>query len=223
MGLLQDIENRLLDAIKAFFAPVVTPLTKLWNILKGFFTAIIEVIPETIDLVNLIISEVFEWKNFKQGISFGSGVVNLQSTKDHIQELLDEIVTAWNSAKDLFTSGFKLPLRGVQEAADACEEVVTAFEDFFGKFGLTEFLQRLGPTLEKAGGKVFEVLALVQAVAEEALKVVREIRSIVDAAKDIRETFQKGKGLFLKQTNPRRTLRLSEGGSIKIRVGNLHS
>lgn len=223
MGLLQTLEDRILAAVKSFFAPVVTPLTKLWNVLKGFFTALLDVIPETIALVKSAIAEIQAWRTFREDISFKSGVVNLQSVKDHISDLVQEVVTAWRSLVDLFTSGFKMPARAVSEAVDATEEVVVAFEDFFGKFGLTEFLQRLGPTLEKAGGKVFEVLALVQAVAEEALKVVRELQSIVDAVRDVRETFQTGRGLFLKQTNPRKTVHTTDGQTLKIRVGNLHS
>lgn len=223
MGLIQEIENRLLDLLGRLFAPVIEPLTKLWNIIKGFFTALIDVIPETIKLVQDIISEVQAWRHFRQGISFKTGVVNLQSVKDHVEDLVGEMVTAWRSLVDLFTSGFKMPLKSVQEAVDAVDEVVVGFEQVFGKIGLREGIKRLGAVLEKAGGKVFEVLALIQAIAEEALKVVRELQSIVDATRDVRTTFQTGEGLFLKQTNPRKVVQLSDGGTIKIRVGNLHS
>jgi phage-related protein len=223
VGLIQDLENRLLEAIKNFFAPVITPLVKLWTVIKNFASALIDVVPETIALVKLVISEVSAWRNFRQGINFKTGVINLQSAKDRIAQLIDEIVQGWHSLVDLFTSGFKLPLKSINEMAEAAEEVATAFEDFFGKFGLREFLQRLGPTLEKAGGKVLEVLALLEAVAEELLKVVRELHDIVQALKDIRETFQTGEGLFLSQRNPRKKLALVDGGSIKVRVGNLHS
>ena len=222
MGLLQSIEERILSALKRFFAPVITPLQKLWGIIKSFFSALILVIPETITLVKGIVSEVLAWRNFRQGINFKTGVINLQSAKDRISDLIGEVVDAWNSARELFTSGFKLPLKSVEEAVDATTEVVTAFEDFFGKFGLTEFLQRLGPTLEKAGGKIFEVLALIQAVAEEALKVVREFQTILNAVTDIRKTFQTGEGLFLSQSNRRKVVTLDDGTTMKIRVGNLH-
>lgn len=223
MGLLQDIENRLLQAIGRLLQPVIDPLKKLWNIIKGFFTAVIDLIPATIKLVKSIIDEVNAWKNFKEGINFKSGVISLKSIKDHVEELIQEIITAWKSLVDLFTSGFKMPLRGVQEAADACDEVVTAFEDVFGKFGLREGLAKLGTVLEKAGGKIFEILAIIQAVAEEALKVVNELQSIVDVIRDIREAFQTGSFLFLKQNNPRRLVTLDDGTTMKIRVGNLHS
>ena len=222
MGLLDNLENRLLDAIKRLFSPIISPLTKLWKVIKSFCSALIDVIPDTISLVRLIISEVQAWKSFRQGINFKTGVINLQSAKKRIEQLIQEIVQGWNSLKDLFTDGFKLPIKSVNEMADAAQEVATAFEDFFGKFGLTEFLQRLGPTLEKAGGKVLEVLALLEATAEAALRVVHQINDIVTALKDIRETFQTGEGLFLSQKNSRKVVQLADGGSVRFRVGNLH-
>lgn len=222
MGLIQDIESRLLSAIKKLFEPVITPLVKLWNILKGFFAAIIDLIPETIQLVKDVIFEVNAWRQFRQNISFKSGVINLQSVRDAIEDLVQEFIDAWHALVGLFTDGFKLPLKSVSEAADAAEEVVVAFEDFFGKVGLREAIQKLSTSLEKAGGKALEILAIIQAVAEAALRVVRQLQTIVNAARDARELFQTGKGLFLQQNNRRRVLKLDDGTSIKIRLGNLH-
>jgi len=222
VGLIQDLEDRLLSLLKRLFAPIITPLEKLWKIIKSFATALINVIPDTISLVKLVISEVQAWKSFKEGINFKSGVVNLQSAKDRLQTIIDDLIAAWNALKGLFTDGFKLPIKSVNEMAEAAEEVAGAFEEFFGKFGLKEFLSRLGPTLEKAGGKVLEVLALLEAVAEAALRVVHQLNTIVTAVKEIRETFQTGEGLFLQQNNKRKVLTLRDGSSIKIRVGSLH-
>jgi len=183
----------------------------------------VEVIPATIDLVKSVASEVSEWKNFKENISFTGGVINLQSVKDRIQQLIDEALKAWHSLVDLFTGGFKrVAGKPFEDAQAAAEELESLFEGF-GKLGLSDFLAEIGPKLEKAGGKLFEVLAIVQAVAEELLHVVNDLQSLVDFARDVRQTFESGEGLFLKQTNKRKTLRLESGGSIKIRLGKLHS
>lgn len=223
MALLDLIEQRIESAVSNFLQPVIGPLQRFWNALKGFFTALIDVVPETITLVKDVITEINAWRTFRSGVNFNTkGVISIQTAKDQITDLIGEVVDAWNALVELFTSGFKLPVRGVSEAADALEEVVTAFEDVFGKLGIRQGLKRLGAVLEKAGGKVFEVLALIQAVAEEALKVVRELQAIVNAVRDARDLFQTGGGLFLKQTNPRRVETLSDGTKIKIRVGNLH-
>jgi len=225
MGLIQDIENRLLDLLSRLIQPVVAPLMRLWNILKGFFTAVIDVIPETTDLVKLIYSEVLEWKNFRENANFKGGVINLQSTRNKIEELITEAIAAWHALVDLFTSGFRnVTVRPIEEATEALTDVIDAFGSL-ERLGLKAWLERIGPTLEKAGGKVFEVLAVIQAVAEELLKVVREIRSIVDFTASVRRTFEEGEGLFLKQTNPRRKIKIAEvsgGGEIKIRLGKLH-
>jgi phage-related protein len=222
VGLLQTLEDSILQKLKSFFAPVIEPVQKLFKTVKDFFTALIDVVPETVSLVTLVISEVKAWRSFRSGISFKSGVINLQSSRDRIEDLIQEILDAWRALLGLFTDGFKLPLKSINEAADAAEEAVVAFEDFFGKFGLEEFLQRLVPKLKKAGGKVFEVLALIEAVAEAALKVVRQLSTIVNAVADVRKTFQTGEGLFLQQKNKRRVETLEDGTKIKIRLGNLH-
>jgi len=222
VGLIQNIEDALLSKLKEFLKPVLDPLTKLWNTIKSFATALIDVIPDTITLVQLIISEVQAWRTFKEGINFKSGVVNLQSAKDRLQQIIDEIIAAWKALQGLFTDGFKLPVKSVNEMADAAEELVVAFEDFFGKFGLQELLQKLSGSLKKAGGKVLEVLALLEAVAEAALRVVHQLNTIVTAIKDIRETFQTGEGLFLQQRNPRKVVKLDDGTVMKIRLGALH-
>jgi hypothetical protein len=225
VGLIQDIENRLLDLLSRLLQPVVAPLTRLWEILKGFFTAVIDVIPESTELVKLIYSEVLEWKDFRENANFKGGVINLQSTRNKIEDLIAEAVNAWRSLVDLFTHGFRnVTVRPIEEATEALTDVIDAFGSL-EKLGLKAWLERIGPTLEKAGGKIFEILAVIQAVAEELLRVVRQLRSIVDFTADVRRTFEEGEGLFLKQTNPRRKIKIAEvsgGGEIKIRLGNLH-
>lgn len=221
MGLIQEIEDRLLSSLSHLFEPVLRPLRRLWEILKGFFTAIIQVVPETISLVKLIYSEVNEWRHFRENLNFRTGVINLQSARDRIQQLIDEIVQGWHSLVALFTSGFKISVKPLSDAEEAAAELADLFEGL-GKFGLKDFLAKVGPKLERAGGKVLEVLAIIQAIAEELLRVVRQLHDIVQATKDVRETFETGEGLFLSQNNPRRKVDLADGGAIKIRVGNLH-
>jgi hypothetical protein len=222
MSLISDIEDRLLNFLKSLLRPVIEPLEKLWSILKGFFTAIVQVIPATIDLVKSTYAEVQGWRTFRQGINFKSGVVNLQSARDGVGTIVDDILNAWHSLVDLFTGGFRRvalkPFEDAEAAVTELEELFSGFEEL----GLREFLQNIGPKLKKAGGKVFEVLAVVQAVAEELLHVVGDLQAIVNASRDIRELFQTGEGLFLKQTNRRRKVGLREGGSINLRVGKLH-
>jgi phage-related protein len=226
VGLIQDIEQRLLDRLKQLFEPVIGPITRLWEILKNMFTAIVQVVPETIDLVKETYNEVLAWKDFKNQFSastFKSGVINLQSVKDRIQDLITEMLNAWHGLVDLFTGGFKRVVGKPFEDAEAAAQELEELFSGFGKIGLSDFLAQIGPKLKRAGGKLFEVLAIIQAVAEELLNVVHDLKAIVDFAKDVRETFETGEGLFLKQSNKRKVLQLKDGGTIKIRLGKLHS
>src|ERR1043166_4694638 len=101
MSLLDDLGSRILkaltDEITKLLAPITGPLIKLWGILKGFFTAIAEVVPETITLVTGIYHEVFAWKDFKQNISFNKGEINLRSERDKIEDTIQQLITAWQS------------------------------------------------------------------------------------------------------------------------------
>jgi hypothetical protein len=211
----------ILDLLKRLFQPIITPLTKLFNTLKGMFSALVEVIPETIALARLIYSEVLSWRSFRQGINFKSGVINLHSSQEFLQETVDELIAGWRGLVDLFTSGFKLSVKPFQDAVEAGGELADLLESF-GKFGLKDWIVKFGEKIEKAGGKILEVIAIAEAVAEQLLKVVRQLNDIVVAVQRVRETLQTGEGLFLQQKNARRIVELQDGGRIKIRVGNLH-
>ena len=222
MGLLQKLEETILAELAKLFAPVIKPLTRLWAILKGFFTAIIDAVPKTIHLAKSVIEEVNEWKSFKKGISFKSGVINLQSARAGIENLITEILDAWAGIKDIFTEGASGSVQPFKAAGEAAAELADLF-DSLGKFGLKDFLSKVGPKLEKAGGKIFEVLAIVQAIAEKVVQLVDDLQSVVDAVRDVRKAFQTGEGLFLKQTNQRKSIALANGGNIRIRIGSLHN
>jgi hypothetical protein len=185
------------------------------------FSALVEVIPETIALVRLIYSEVLAWKSFRQGINFKSGVINLHSSQEFLQETVDDLISGWNGLVSLFTSGFKLSVKPFQDAIEAGGELADLLESF-GKFGLKDFITKFGETIEKAGGKILEVIAIAEAIAEKLLEVVRQLNAIVVAVQDVREAIQTGEGLFLQQKNARKIVELQDGGRIKIRLGKLH-
>jgi hypothetical protein len=223
MSLIQDIENRLLDALKRLFAPVIGPLTKLWNTLSGMFDAIFNLIPETRDLITSTVEEIQGWRDFRQNIHFKNGVINLKSARQKLTDLLDEAIDAYHALVDLFTQGFKDTVaKPFEDAHEAALELADLLESF-GSIGLRDFIEKFGAKIKKAGGKILEVLAIIEAVAEALLRVVRELQTIVDLSKDLRETVETGEGLFLQQHNPRRTVEVVDGKSLKIRVGKLHS
>lgn len=220
MGLLQQLEETILNKLASLFEPVLSPIKKIWSGLKNFFTALIDLVPESISLFKLVLSEIDAWKNFKKGISFKTGVVSLQSARDRIQQLIDEIISAWKAIIGLWKGAKLNPVEQINEAAEGLAELI----EQFGKLGkLSEFLKGILPKIEKVGGKVFEVLAIVQQIAEILLDSVRKLNDIVTAIKDVRETFETGEGLFLSQKNPRKQITLDDGTKMRIRVGGLHN
>ena len=222
MGLLDDLKQRIEAQLLRLLSPVIDPIKKLWGTLKGFFTAIIDLVPESIALVKLVLSEVEEWRSFREQINFRTGVINLPKAIEATQSVLDDIVAAWDALKHLFTDGFK---KSITQPLDAAAEAATELAEVFGgleKLGL-KGLEDIVPKLKKAGGKVFEVLAIIQLIAESLLDVVKKLSAIVNALKDIREEIETGSTLFLQQKNKRKVVTTMDGDKIRLRIGKLHS
>jgi len=219
VGLLDDLEQRLFQQLAKLFEPILSPLRRLFSAVKSFFTALIDLVPESIHLVKSIIEEINGWRSFREQINFKTGVISPKSVKDHVQDLIGEIVDSWHALLSIWTGAKLNPISQIEEASTALADVV----EEFGRIGrFAEFLKNVGPKIEKVGGKVFEVFAIIQQIAETILDVVRKLQTVVDTIADIRRTFETGEGLFLKQSNPRKTLTLEDGTKIKIRLGNLH-
>jgi len=219
VGLIQTLENLALDKLSKLVEPIFRPLKRLFSAVKSFFSALIDLVPETIALVRSIISEVNAFRHFREQVNFKTGVVSLKSVQDHIADLIQEIIDAWHALISIWQGAKLNPIEQINEASAALAELVEEL-GHIGQF--TEFLKGIGAKLEKVGGKVFEVLAIIQQIAEISLDVVRKLQTVVNAVRDVRETFETGEGLFLPQTNKRKTLTLADGSKIKIRLGALH-
>jgi hypothetical protein len=58
---------------------------------------------------------------------------------------------------------------------------------------------------------------------ETIIASVDDLIAIVQALKDIRINIETADAIFLQNKNARKTVKLADGTSMKIRVGNLHS
>src|SRR5215475_5047250 len=139
------VESAILKKITDLLSPVLTPLKKLWSILKGFFTAIIQVVPKTIRLVQSIVTEIEAFKTFRKGINFKTGVINLQSARERIEQLVQEVIDAWNAGVAIAKNGLTGSVKPFEAAGEAAEELANLF-DGFGELGLTEFVEKVGDT-----------------------------------------------------------------------------
>jgi phage-related minor tail protein len=210
---LFDLFNPILTAIKN----ALGPFGKLFDLLGKFWRRITHLFEKINTLVELIQHEISAWRNFKEDIAYRTGVINIPIAVEKTRELIDEIVRArdaivdlWNQIRDKFQTGGN----PAEEAEQAIKDIESSgFRDILSKF----------PRLLKGAEKILGFIAVVTDALETILDALDDLISIVKALRDVREEVEHGATVFLQQKNKRRSLALADGGSIKVRLGNLHS
>ena len=218
MGLIQDALDRLLQPIFDKIKQVFAPFAKLVDFVFHFWTKLQETATKINSLIAMVISEVNEWKNFKENLAFRTKVTNARVLIDGVQEFWQQMVAAWNSILDLvkeikgkFAGAGEDPAQEVREAIKDVEE--SGFKNILAKF----------PRVLKGAEKLLGFVAILLDAMTTILAAIDDLTTIVEALRAIRVDIETGGPLFLKQSNPRRVIRLEDGTTMKIRVGNLHS
>jgi len=211
---LGDLFNPLLSAIKS----ALGPFGKLFDLLGKFWTRLNKLPGRIQELVDLIRTEIREWRNFKEDIAYRTGVINIPKAVEKTRQLIDEVVSARDAIIDLFNKiKEKLQTTGgnpAEEAEEAVKDIEqSGFREIFSKF----------PRLLKGAEKVLGFVAIITDALETILDALDDLIKIVKTIRDLREEIEHGATIFLQQKNPRKALQLKDGGSIKVRLGNLHS
>jgi len=211
---LLDVFNPILNAIKR----ALGPFGKLFDLIGRFFTGFRDSFKKAVDLAFEIKNEISEWQNFREAIPVRTGVISLPKAIDQTEKLFEQIRAAWQAIVDL-AKEIQKQASGQQESPT--EEAEQAVKDIEGS-GVRGLLEKF-PKLAKGLERVLGFLAIAVGVIESIQKAIDDITAIVDAIKGIREEIETGSTIFLSQKNPRKTVKLEDGSSFKIRVGNLHS
>lgn len=216
MGLLQQLEDRLLSGVLAKIKAALGPFGKLFDLVGKFFTGFKDSISKGTGLAKSVIAEINAWRNFREAVPVRTGVISLPRAIEKTQELLDQIRSAWTSIADL-ASKIKTSAAGGEDPAVEAEQAVKDIE----ASGIKEFLTKF-PKLARGVEKVLGFLALAVQVLEYIKSAIDDIQAILDAITAIREEIETGATIFLSQKNPRKTVETLDGEKLKLRVGNLH-
>jgi hypothetical protein len=211
---LSDLFNPVLSFLKR----ILGPFGKLFDLIGKTFTGFKDSFEKGVELSVEIISEIHEWRNFREQIPVRTGVISLPAALEKSEELIDQIRAAWDAIIDLAKEVQK-QAKGQQESP--VEEAEEAARDIESS-GIKSILEKF-PKLAKGLEKILGFLAILVGVLESIQKAIDDIKNIVDAIKGIREEIETGSTIFLQQKNQRRIVKLADGTSMKIRVGNLHS
>jgi hypothetical protein len=199
MGLLDTALHILgFDALWAFILQKFPALQKLLDLAKkviGHFTGVFQA---GVDLIHSAQAEFQAWKHFKEDVRFRQRVIQVERALAKAQEFFNALVDAWKEIFSLIkNAGIKLETGGAAEIAEAATGVGLPIA-------------------------IVNAIVLVVEVLDTVRNLIDTAQNIVTVVTDLRELLE-GDLIFLQQKNARRSVKLEDGSSIKIRVGNLHS
>jgi len=205
----------IFDVIKRFLGPV----GKLIDGIKTSITHLTSIVQNSTKLLDGVIAEAKAWRNFKSDIRIKSRVIQLESAIEKTRTLIEGIPAAWRSIQDIFKN-FKTQFDAggdpIADADAAAEDLASAEEG-----GITALLKRF-PKLAKGFEKVLGVLALVIQALEAISSTIDDLQQILDEITALRLEVEKLDTVFLSQSNKRKSIKLADGSSMRIRIGNLH-
>jgi hypothetical protein len=169
-------------------------------------------------LVESVKSEISEFSNWRENLTFKHRVINVPRAIEKSQDLVTGVRDAWQAILGLVRD-FEETIKGGNAQAEA--------EEMAAEIGEVEnigasLLKRL-PKLAKGLEKMLGVVTLIVDNVILWSDAIDKLQTIVDEVTRLREAVETGETIFLSQRNPRRIVQVVGGKSIKIRVGNLHS
>jgi hypothetical protein len=204
--------SAIFDAIKSWLGP----FGKLIDSLKQSYDKLIHIFDAAQKLTDTIVGEVDAWKNFKSDIRFAQRVIQIERAVQKTKDLIEGIPESWRSIVDIVKT-FKAQFA----EGNPVEDTEAIVEDLESSSGIKSLLTKF-PQLAKGLEKLLGVLALVIQALEAIAKTIDDLQTIVDELKAIRLEIEKLDTIFLSQSNKRKTLRLTNGKTIRIRLGKLH-
>jgi len=202
----------IVDRIKALLGP----FGKLIDKLKETYDKLIHVFDAGQKLTDSVIAEIDGWKNFKSDIRFSQRVIQIERAVQKTKDLIEGIPESWKAIVDIF----KTIKSQLTSESNPIEDAEAATEDIESS-GVKTLLEKF-PRLAKGLEKVLGALALVLTALEAIADTIHDLQTIVDELKAIRLEIEKLDTIFLSQSNKRKVLRLSNGSTIRVRVGKLH-
>jgi len=190
----------LFSNIGSFFKRAGGDLVNLVKNIITTFTKVKDLFKQVQTLIQSGKDEIDGWKHFKEDIRLKSRVVNLEMAFKKTRDLVEGVPASWRAVIDLFSQIKSALAKDVAaEEGAALLAVETA--------GLSE--------VAVAISIIYQVLSFVESV-------VSDLQTILDEAKRLRLEVEKLDSVFLQQGNKRKSLKLEDGSTIRVRTGKLH-
>lgn len=213
MGLFSFDFSSLWKRVLTFLGPVGKLITKVGET----FTKLTHVFELADHLKDTVLGEIDAWRNFKQDIRISQRVIQIERAIEKTRDLIEGIPEAWRSVIDIIKTA-KAQIGGAESPVEEAEAAAEDLESGGVKAVLEKF-----PKLAQGLEKLLGVLAIVLQALDSVVNVIGDLQQIVDELKAARLEIEKLDTIFLSQSNKRKLVKLADGTTMKIRIGNLHS
>ncbi len=141
-------------------------------------------------------------------------------------QALDQIKTLGEVPARLFVAVRDLVQRvkaAVETFKSPVAEATAAVEEAGGLEGsFLRIFPRLATLIGRAAARLLAAVGLLVQLVIDVSNAVNDIHSIAQQLHDAIQGLNRLDAVFLQQQNPRRTIKLADGKSMKIRIGSLH-
>ena len=208
MGLLQLLEDKIIQLLQPILRPI-QPLITIFTSLKENTIGIFTAGTELTDSIKALLDSI---EHFQEKPHVKSRVISLPRIVTNIQELVALPGQVVDAFKDLWNT--------LKNKIDP--ETAFDVEELEGLEDLRAIVTKFGSAIAEGFEKFLGIFALIVDSLVAIRSSITDIQTLVDAAQTVVDDLTNLDLVFLPQNNPRKTLALEDGGTIRIRVGNLH-
>jgi len=210
----------LLDLLPGIKSAVVGPIRTVILQLRTAIDTLTHVFDTCQGILDDSVGIWTELKNFELKPHWHTRALSVPDAIDNVKDLAEVPGKIFIAVKDLWS---RLKSKVATPSQQAADEAVAAIEEA----GTVEgFLIRVFPRLARLIGKaIAKILAIVGFVVEgliDASNALADIRTLVGQFRVAIESLNHLDAVFLRQNKKRKTLRLEDGSTIRIRIPRRH-
>jgi hypothetical protein len=199
---------------------LVGPVSTLIVSIKQTINTAIHIFDVMQEIVDNVVDTYNEIKNFDINPNWKVRALSAPEAIDNVKDLIKVPTKLFIAVKDL-VSRVK---NSVNTFSNPAAEAEAAMAEAGGlESGLLRLLPRLANLIGKALARLLALAGLIVQVVLDVDNAIADIATISRELKTTVQSLNKLDVVFLKQSNSRRTVKLLDGGSMRIRVGKLHS
>lgn len=208
MGIFDFIEQKILSLL----APILGPIRGLVGIFTHLKDNTIGILDAGTKLVQSIESTYEKIRHFSTAPKLKTRVISVPRVAENLGILAQVPAQIIQAFRDLVEQ-LRTKLRPESFNVDEIE----GLEDLRG------IVRKLGSRIAAGFEKILGIVSLIVDALVTIRATINDLQTIVDSVATVVDDLSNLEGLFLPQTNRRKTLALEDGGKIKVRIGALHA